>query len=617
LLERDVKIWDCDSIRRLKYRLDRTPALQLLAELHVRRTPLGAFNLLVALGVWKKHEDLALLRSGFPLRFTNDEWQAARQVQLDSTSIPSRIRDPDHLLGLRRDMTTMKVYTIDSASTSEVDDGISLEVLEREDGTKRNRIWVHIADVSRWAPHRNSPLFQIARKRITSLYLPNRSISMFPPSISTELMSLKANTQRYALSLAVQINDDGSVDPSSVIITPSLIRPSYRLTYDEVDEMLEEGIGYKEEWELGALLDAATLRRNYRIRQGSTEGIIPNPVPYSTISVYPDRHAPDGLGIAHHIQVSHNAGKNVTALAEEAEGGANYAENDAASTPSPVSSAYLLVTEMMILAGEAIGQFKSRIDEERMQIINGEAVPFANQLRLAFRTQLPPDLKSRAREKRTMLDLLEYNVGNGYCHAWYYRRFMQPMKVMEMPRPHAGLGLPVYVQWTSPIRRFSDLLVHISVKRYLRRKRVYELLKEGVDLPLEITAVDLGFPPGSVCQGKITIDGVEESELDQDINFLEGIGLIGAARLLQRRSHEYWLFEYVQRLRTRNPDLIYTAIVLGMADPEKNQYAIYVEQLGLEHRYSAPGPLNAGTKLQLKVDKISPRGGILSFVQAI
>ena len=390
LLERDLQVWDCDSIRRLKYRLDRTPALQLLAELHLRRTPLGAFNLLVALGVWKKHEDLALLRSGFPLRFTNDELQAARQAQLDSHAVPSRIRDPDQWLGLRRDMTNMKVYTIDSASTSEVDDGISLEVVERKDGTKRNRIWVHIADVSRWASHRDSPLFQIARKRITSLYLPHRSISMFPPSVSTELMSLKANTQRYALSLAVEINDDGSVDPSSVTITPSLIRPSYRLTYDEVDDMLEEGIGYKEEWELGALLDAATLRRNYRIRQGSTEGIIPNPVPYSTISVYHDRNAPDGLGIAHNIQVSHNAGKNVTALAEETEGGASNAEDAAASTPSPVSSAYLLVTEMMILAGEAIGQFKSRIDEERMQMINGQVGPFANQLRLAFRTQLPP-----------------------------------------------------------------------------------------------------------------------------------------------------------------------------------------------------------------------------------
>ena len=74
----------------------------------------------------------------------------------------------------------MKVFTIDSAETSEIDDGISLENYTAADGTERHRIWVHIADADRWAP-RSSKLSDIARRRVTSLYLPPGSIPMLPP----------------------------------------------------------------------------------------------------------------------------------------------------------------------------------------------------------------------------------------------------------------------------------------------------------------------------------------------------------------------------------------------------------------------------------------------------
>ena len=106
---------------------------------------------------------------------------------------------------------------------------------------------------------------------------------MFPTKVATEVMSLKVNQDVCALSLGVELNDDGSIDQSSLIVTPSLIRVDYRLSYDDVDEMLEEGIGYSEEWQLGALLVAATKRREFRVRHGSLEGVVPNPVPYGSV----------------------------------------------------------------------------------------------------------------------------------------------------------------------------------------------------------------------------------------------------------------------------------------------------------------------------------------------
>jgi hypothetical protein len=108
-------------------------------------------------------------------------------------------------------------------------------------------------------------------------------------------------------------------------------------------------------------------------------------------------------------------------------------------------------------------------------------------------------------------------------------------------------------------------------------------------------------------------------DLDIDLNLLEGIGLVGAARTLQRQSQQYWLFEHVRRQHEINPDKLYAALVLGCVDPERQQYAIYVEALGLEHRYSNPakGRLDAGDTLTLKVDSVSPRIGVLTFVQAV
>lgn len=197
-------------------------------------------------------------------------------------------------------------------------------------------------------------------------------------------MSLKANKDAYALSLSAELLEDGSIDVASIDVVPSLIRVSYRLTYDEVDEMLEEGIGYNEEWELGALLDLATRRRKYRIDHGSTEGFIANPIPQPSISIYPDKNAPDGVAITLSVQVSHNAGANQTASAD------GESSNPSSLFAAPVSSAFTLVTEIMILAGEAIGRWKMHKDSKGDNAqINGSTL-LRNELRLPFRTQKKP-----------------------------------------------------------------------------------------------------------------------------------------------------------------------------------------------------------------------------------
>jgi exoribonuclease-2 len=598
--------WTPDSSRRLKYQSARDesrklPGLQLLAALKKKRSPLGAYGLLVRMGVWEKHENLALLRSGFPLRFTEQEERAAEQAANNHT-----LHDPDELLGIRQDYRSQKIFTIDGASASEIDDGLSVEIIDEDketnNGNNRYRYWIHIADADRWAP-RHSELFEVARKRATSIYLADGAIPMMPSRISSEVMSLRANTDTFALSLGVELGSDGSIIDSSIVVTPSYVRVSYRLTYDEVDEMLEDGIGFNEEWELGQLLTAAQTRRKFRMKNGSAEAFVPNQIPQYSISTFPDKKSHDNIGIKVDIQVSHNGGKNQSTLAS-----AQYETSDAALAEElPASSASTLVTEMMILAGEAIGKWAMR--ETRDQ----DETNVKNPILLPYRSQPKPDYRSRSRERKIMMDLLEYNVGGGYCHAWYSRRFLAPVKITAFPSVHAGLGLDCYVQWTSPIRRFQDLQVHSAVKRYLRRKKILELSSNRLSIPNAISSNDLGYEFMDPEKEDTTL--IDLAEADKEIDYQDRTKLLGPARFVMKNSQKYWMLEFIRRLYESNPAFALEVLVLGCIQPAKRQYAIYIYELGLEWRYSSPVSIQAGNRFKVRISNVIPQNGQLTFVR--
>ena len=459
---------------------------------------------------------------------------------------------------------------------------------------------------------RDSAIFQVAQSRATSVYTPAGSISMFPSNLSTGVMSLRADNDSYALSLGVELNDDGSLDEKTIQVTPSIIKVDYRLSYDEVDEMLEMGIGYFEEWELGALLSEANKRRKFRIANGSTEGFVTNPIPQSEIRIERNADAEDGIDIIVKVEATHNAGYNQSSTSFD---------SNADDYAPPVSSSFLLVTEMMIMSGEAMGKFKA-LAASTISDNNNDSIPqLENGLDLPFRTQAKPDFSARYQELNNLESLKE----RGYCHAWYARRFFNPVKVISDLKPHYGLGLDCYVQWSSPIRRFGDLQVHAAVKRFLRKKRVNELMRDGESIPKELTNSDLGcIVPKSINDsvnenGKITeyvVDNMNDKQAaDLAMNYKRGLGFIKAARVMQRKSNEYWLFEYIRRsVEKSDDDVEFEGTVLACVDLDRFQYAIYINELGLEHRYlSQQGYLQTGSKLLLKVDSVSPRHGLLTF----
>ncbi|MBE9192228.1 VacB/RNase II family 3'-5' exoribonuclease [Gloeocapsopsis crepidinum LEGE 06123] len=222
-------------------------------------TPQAAFELLVDLGVWSVHENLFLRRSQISVQFPTKVLEVAQQ-RMDSPP-----PDPDR----RLDLTHLKVYTIDDQSTSEIDDGVSWELLA--DG--RQKLWIHIADPTRWLVPEDE-LDLDARKRGTTVYLPTGMIPMFPSALATGPMSLLQGKVCCALSFGVVLDESGAVQEYS--IHASSIKPTYRLTYEDVDEMLE--LGLEGEPEITAIAALARRRQMWRQSQGAVSINLPEAI---------------------------------------------------------------------------------------------------------------------------------------------------------------------------------------------------------------------------------------------------------------------------------------------------------------------------------------------------
>ena len=245
---------------------------------------------------------------------------------------------------------------------------------------------------------------------------------------------------------------------------------------------------------------------------------------------------------------------------------------------------------------------------------------FENSLTLSFRSQRAPDYWAREKESQILQDLRTNQ--HGYCHAWYARRFLSPVEIGPIPKSHFGLGVDCYVQWTSPIRRFGDLQVHAAVKRYLRRRCIHDLLVTRQEIPAGLSFVDLGCPVPPTSSRDSRSSSLDETApdedeleyLDQDIDYRLGKAHVSASRVLSRQSQQYWLFEYLHRQTCNGNYPILTGLILGCVDPERLQYAVYLQEIGYEHRYlSQKGSLQVGEVLRLKVSSVIPRTRLMTL----
>jgi exoribonuclease II len=467
-------------------------AQEILASVGKSSEPQKVFHFLVQIGWWSKHENLFLLRSSYPVHFPQ---KVLNVSQSRLTSLPS---DPD---SDRLDLTHLKVYTIDDESTEEIDDGLSVEYLGTDNTV---RLWIHIADPTRLV-FPGDELDLEARRRSTSLYLPTGMISMFPTELAIGPMSLVQGQVCSALSFGVTLGEKGAI--KDYVIQSSTIKPTYRLTYDDVDEMLE--LGLTNETELTDLAKAATQRKEWRKSQGSIQILMPESS----------------------IKVKENEEITIELLES--------------------SRSRQLVAEMMILAGEIAGKYAQE-----------------HHLPLPFRGQPQPELPPEE-------ELLLLPPGPvRYCAV---RRCMPRSEMGITPMRHASLGLDSYIQVTSPIRRYTDLLAHFQLKAHLR----------GEELPF----------------------GAEKLQ-----EILYGVGTSAyEASQVERQTNRYWGLEYLRR----NADRTWQAIVLRWLREDENLGIILLEDLGLELAHRFERNVNLGDRLEMKVSLADPHRDEIRFQEAI
>ena len=122
--------------------------------------------------------------------------------------------------------------------------------------------------------------------------------------------------------------------------------------------------------------------------------------------------------------------------------------------------------------------------------------------------------------------------------------------------------------------------------------------------------MDLGYDIANIQQP------TKSPAIVDPIDYSSGLGQIFAGRPIQFSSSNYWLFEYIRRKIDRSSDeeVMFESVVLGCVNQERFQYAVYVFELGLEHRYlSETGKLEEGKRLWLKVSSVNPRMELLTF----
>ena len=454
-------------------------AQDILKEAGKNCDPRGAFELLVDIGWWSEHENLFLRRSSYPTTFSK------KVLDVVQPRLQSNPNEKDRL-----DLTHLKVCTIDDESTTEIDDGLSIEYLD--DGTAK--IWIHIADPTRLLEPADE-LDLEARRRSTSLYLPTGMVSMFPPELATGPMSLVQGQVCSALSFGVLLDEEGGIKEFE--IHPSLIKPTYRLTYDDVDEMLQ--LGVQNEPEIADLAQSSYLRRNWRKSQGSIQIKMPESV----------------------IKVNENEEVSIELID---------------SSPSRQ-----LVAEMMILAGQIGGRYGTE-----------------NNLPLPYRGQPQPELPSEE-------ELLQLPAGpTRFCAL----RSCMPRSEMSMsPIRHASLGLESYVQVTSPIRRYTDLLAHFQIKAHLR----------GEELPFS------------------------REELQEIVYSVSSSSY--EATLVERQTNRYWGLEYLRR----NAECVWDVLVLRWLREDENLGLILIEDLGMELPHRFDRPVTLGERMEMQVTRADPQ----------
>ncbi|MFP3939314.1 MAG: ribonuclease R [Thermoanaerobaculia bacterium] len=329
----------------------------------------------------------------------------------------------------REDLREHPTITIDGASARDFDDAVAVERL----GRNRFRVAVHIADVSHYVPE-GSALDREAYRRGTSVYYPDRAIPMLPEGVSNGLCSLRPGVPRLALSAFLEVDGEGRV--TSRRFARTVIRSDRRMTYEEVRRLLEEPRS-ADEAEYGEVLpmlrdmaDLMEILLEARMRRGSIDFDLPEGDVILDTDGYTVGIKPGERNVAHRIieELMIAANEAVAAELVTHEVPALYRVHDAPSREDVLGLKETLNAVGVALKGDLENLHPSAFQDVLARVAETEEEGFVSTLVL-----------------RTMQRALYHPECRG----------------------HYALASRYYTHFTSPIRRYPDLVVHRALASLL------------------------------------------------------------------------------------------------------------------------------------------------------
>jgi ribonuclease R len=361
-----------------------------------------------------------LLENGFPLGFSDE-------VLEEAARIPDQISQDE--INKRKDFRDVLTFTIDPVDAKDFDDALSLRVLKNGN----YEIGVHIADVSHYVLP-DTELDEMAYQKATSVYLPDRVNPMLPEHISNVLCSLRPNEDKLTFSAVFQMTPKGQV--KQYWIGKTAIHSDHRFSYEEVQEIIEKEDGlYRDEILL--LNSIAQRLRKKRFESGA--------INFSSTEV---RFKLD------------EKGKPIGIIVKESK------------------EAHQLIEEFMLLANKYVAENISKIE------INKKPIPFPYRVHdlpseekllpfMAFARKFGHKFDTSTPEKIAE----SFNTMLKDVHGKPEQHVLEQLGIRTMAKAvytsenigHYGLGFEHYCHFTSPIRRYPDIMVHRVVEQVINK----------------------------------------------------------------------------------------------------------------------------------------------------
>lgn len=366
-----------------------------------------------------------LIQEGFPLSFSDEALRQAAAL---------KVNIEDALLSGRKDCRDYPTYTIDPKQAKDFDDALSLRYLKNG----KIEVGVHIADVSHFVAPK-TPLDEEAYERGCSVYLPDRVLPMLPEVISNDLCSLRPQEDKLAFSIIFQLDKEANI--YQYWIGETIIRSDYKYAYEDVQQIIDDH-NITEYPEIYQLYELSQTLRSKRFKNGAI-----NFSSQEVVFQLDEKGTPIGIEIKENL-------------------------------PS-----HQLIEEFMLLANKTIAENiqKKKINDQPIafpyrihDLPNEEKLAHFAQFIKRFGYEM--NISSPQMTSQTFNNLLENLRGKPEQHL------LETLGIRTMAKAvydtnnigHYGLGFENYCHFTSPIRRYPDIMVHRIMKQSINNTLVQD-----------------------------------------------------------------------------------------------------------------------------------------------